>query len=89
MRQLLWVDDIRNPFKDDWLNFSPIGRNCKVYWAQSYKEAINYLEKPTSFICGITLYRKFSIFFCIEFFNQFKTFLIGQIWILHSVQNIF
>ena len=45
MRQLLWVDDTRNPFEDDWLNFSPIGRNCKVYWAQSYKEAINYLEK--------------------------------------------
>lgn len=45
MKTLLWVDDARNPFEDDWLNFSPIGRSCKVIWAQSYQEAINYLEK--------------------------------------------
>lgn len=31
--------------EDDWMNFSPIGRNCKVVWAQSYQEAINFLEK--------------------------------------------
>lgn len=42
---LLWVDDARNPLEDDWLNFSPIGRNCKVIWAQSYQEAIDFLEK--------------------------------------------
>lgn len=42
---LLWVDDARNPFEDDWLNFSPIGRNCLVIWAQSYQEAIQFLEK--------------------------------------------
>lgn len=45
MRTLLWVDDARNPMEDDWLNFSPIGRNCKVIWAQSYQEAIDFLEK--------------------------------------------
>lgn len=45
MRTLLWVDDARNPMEDDWMNFSPIGRNCKVVWAQSYQEAINFLEK--------------------------------------------
>lgn len=45
MRTLLWVDDARNPMEDDWMNFSPIGRNCKVIWAQSYQEAINFLEK--------------------------------------------
>lgn len=38
-------DDARNPFEDDWLNFSPIGRNCLVIWAQSYQEAIDFLEK--------------------------------------------
>lgn len=27
------------------MNFSPIGRNCKVVWAQSYQEAIDFLEK--------------------------------------------
>lgn len=45
MKTLLWVDDARNPMEDDWMNFSPIGRNCKVIWAQSYQEAINFLEK--------------------------------------------
>lgn len=45
MKILLWVDDARNPMEDDWMNFSPIGRNCKVVWAQSYQEAINFLEK--------------------------------------------
>jgi hypothetical protein len=45
MKTLLWVDDARNPMEDDWMNFSPIGRNCKVVWAQSYQEAINFLEK--------------------------------------------
>lgn len=45
MKTLLWVDDTRNPMEDDWMNFSPIGRNCKVIWAQSYQEAINFLEK--------------------------------------------
>ena len=39
------MDDARNPFEDDWLNFSPIGRNCLVIWAQSYQEAIQFLEK--------------------------------------------
>lgn len=45
MKTLLWVDDARNPLENDWLNFSPIGRNCKVIWAQSYQEAIDFLEK--------------------------------------------
>lgn len=31
MKTLLWVDDYRNPFENDWLNFSPIGRNCRTY----------------------------------------------------------
>lgn len=30
MKTLLWVDDYRNPFENDWLNFNPIGRNCNV-----------------------------------------------------------
>lgn len=45
MKTLLWVDDARNPMEDDWMNFNPIGRNCKVVWAQSYQEAIDFLEK--------------------------------------------
>lgn len=45
MKTLLWVDDYRNPFENDWLNFSPIGRSCNVVWVKSYQEAINYLDK--------------------------------------------
>lgn len=45
MKTLLWVDDARNPMENDWLNFSPIGKNCKTVWAQSYQEAIDFLEK--------------------------------------------
>lgn len=45
MRTLLWVDDYRNPFENDWLNFSPIGRNCNVVWVKSYQEAIDFLDK--------------------------------------------
>lgn len=43
MKILLWIDDKRNPFKDNWLNFSPIGKNCEVHWVKSYQEAINFL----------------------------------------------
>lgn len=45
MKTLLWIDDYRNPFENDWLNFSPIGKNCNVIWVKSYKEAINWLDK--------------------------------------------
>ena len=34
---LLWLDDYRSPFKDDWLNFSPIGKDCDVVWVTSYE----------------------------------------------------
>lgn len=26
MKTLLWLDDVRNPSQNDWLNFSPIGK---------------------------------------------------------------
>ncbi len=41
---LLWLDDYRDPFKDDWLVFSPIGRDCEVVWVKSYDEAVIYLD---------------------------------------------
>ena len=44
MKTLLWIDDYRNPFENDWLNFSPIGKDCKVIWVKSYFEAITYLN---------------------------------------------
>lgn len=42
------MDDACNPMEDDWMNFSPIGRSCKVVWVQSYQEAIDFLEKEWS-----------------------------------------
>lgn len=36
---LLWLDDYRDPMKDDWLVFSPIPReNLKVVWVKTYQE---------------------------------------------------
>ena len=36
MKTLLWLDDVRDPHKDDWLNFSPIERPYKVVWVKSF-----------------------------------------------------
>lgn len=41
---LLWIDDYRNPFENDWMIFSPIGYDCDIFWAKSYTEAIKWLE---------------------------------------------
>lgn len=45
MKILLWLDDARNPFEYDWLNFSPIGRSCVVFWAKNFQEAIDFLKE--------------------------------------------
>lgn len=42
MKTLLWLDDIRDPFKDDWLVFSPITPD-KVVWVKSYQEFKDYI----------------------------------------------
>ena len=41
---LLWLDDIRDPLKDNWLVFSPIGTDCEVMWVKSYNEFVGYIE---------------------------------------------
>ena len=43
MNTLLWLDDCRDPMKDDWLNFSPIGKNVEVHWVKSYEEFVNWI----------------------------------------------
>lgn len=44
-KTLLWLDDYRNPYskKEDWLVFSPIGRNVNVVWVTSFKEFTNHI----------------------------------------------
>ena len=46
MKKLLWLDDYRNPFEDNWLNFSPIPINqLEVVWVKSYNEFVEWIEK--------------------------------------------
>ena len=44
-KKLLWLDDYRNPYENDWLIFSPIGRDVEVIWLKSYNEFIEYIEQ--------------------------------------------
>ena len=45
MKKLLWLDDIRNPFENDWLVFSPIEQPFEVSWVKSYKEFCEWITK--------------------------------------------
>lgn len=44
LKTLLWLDDSRTPFENDWLVFSPIEQPFNVVWIQSYTEFINWIE---------------------------------------------
>ena len=47
MKTLLWLDDVRNPSENGWLNFSPIGKDVKVIWIKSYDEFVYFInEEP-------------------------------------------
>jgi hypothetical protein len=53
MKTLLWLDDIRNPFENSWLVFSPIEQPFDVIWVKSYNEFTKWIKKnglPTA-IC--------------------------------------
>ena len=41
MKTLLWLDDARDPLKNDWLNFSPIGKDVDVYWVKTYQQFVD------------------------------------------------
>lgn len=41
--KLLWLDDIRDPFKDDWLVFSPIEQPFETIWVKSYNEFVSWI----------------------------------------------
>lgn len=43
MKTLLWLDDARNPLKDNWLNFSPIGKNVEIIWVKTYQEFTDHI----------------------------------------------
>lgn len=47
MKKLLWLDDKRDPFEKDWINwlaqYSPIEQPFEVVWVKSYSEFINWI----------------------------------------------
>lgn len=45
MKTLLWLDDVRNPLEDDWLNFSPIQHPFKTVWVKRYREFASWIEE--------------------------------------------
>lgn len=46
-KKLLWLDDYRDPYSSeiDWLVFSPIGRDCEIYWAKNYNMFVDYIKE--------------------------------------------
>ncbi len=45
MKKLIWLDDVRDPFKNGWLVFSPIERPFDVIWLKSYRQFIKWITK--------------------------------------------
>lgn len=46
MKTLLWLDDIRDPMKDNWLVFSPIAlADIEVIWVKTYIEFTDWITK--------------------------------------------
>ena len=44
-KTLIWLDDVRDPLTNDWLVFSPIGRDVNVVWVKSYYDFTTWIEK--------------------------------------------
>ena len=40
---LIWLDDMRNPFENDWMKYSPINKPYEVIWLKSYNEFTNWI----------------------------------------------
>lgn len=53
-KTLLWLDDWRDPSVNDWLIFSPIGRDVDVVWVKSYNEFISYILNSDKLPDGIS-----------------------------------
>lgn len=40
---LIWLDDIRNPYENDWLVFSPTSDYEEVVWLKTYNEFTEWI----------------------------------------------
>lgn len=46
MKKLIWLDDKRNPFKDNWIvDYSPIGVDCEIIWVKNYREFVREIDE--------------------------------------------
>ena len=43
--KLLWLDDTRDPLKDDWLRYSPIEKPFDCIWVKSYNEFVDWIKQ--------------------------------------------
>ena len=41
MKTLLFLDDFRDPFEDNWIRYSPIGTDCDIVWVKTYQEFVD------------------------------------------------
>ena len=48
-RILLWLDDLRDPHEQDWINwlaqYSPIEQPYTVVWVKSYEQLVDWVKK--------------------------------------------
>ena len=44
-KRLLWLDDKRNPFENNWLKFSPIEMPFETIWVKNYNEFISWIKE--------------------------------------------
>jgi len=52
-KRLIWLDDVRDPLKNNWLKYSPIQGKYNIVWLKSYDQFIEWIIKnglPTA-IC--------------------------------------
>jgi hypothetical protein len=43
MKTLLWLDDVRDPMTNDWLRYSPIGKDVDVHWVTNYQDFVDWI----------------------------------------------
>jgi hypothetical protein len=43
-KTLIWLDDFRNPFKNNWLVFTPCNDYSEVIWLKTYVDFVDYIQ---------------------------------------------
>lgn len=46
MKKLLWLDDLRNPLKDNWVEkYSPLPVSSEVFWVKRYWDFVYWIKE--------------------------------------------